>query len=122
MHRSPLREGLQLQEQWGALYSLWPPRGAAKCPALPASNCTGHDNLRRRKRSVCCPETADLHLGKEVDQQPSATKQAYPALNLEATVLMLQLTGHQQSFADRVHRSVRPALEHTAFTYTSHYC
>lgn len=35
---------------------------------------------------MCCPETADLHLGEEVDQQPSATKQTHPPLNLEANI------------------------------------
>lgn len=79
---------------------------------------------------MCCPETADLHLGKEVDQQPSATKQTHPPLNLEATVQTLWLVGYQQSWLTgstgkedlHTHTHKQCVLEYTTFTYTFRSC
>lgn len=76
-------------------------------------------NLRNRKHSVCCPETADLHLGKEVDQQPSATKQTHPPLNLEANRTDTIANQLPAGFADG---RVRPANADIQGTYSNMHC
>lgn len=63
--------------------SCSPPEGLPS--ALRSRQGTARDTITLGRGNIlCCPATADLHLGKEVDQQPSATKQTHPPLNLEA--------------------------------------
>lgn len=61
--------------------SCSPPEGLPS--ALRSRQGTARDTITLGN-ILCCPATADPHLGKEVDQQPSVTKQTYPPLNLEA--------------------------------------
>lgn len=54
MHRSPLREGLKWQEQWGALYSygLLPPEGLPS--ALHSQRGTAQHTITLGRGNVLC--------------------------------------------------------------------